>query len=64
MSLILALLSFIGIALLVFVGIVIVWCLIAGLFHGTKIISSYLWWIGALLFWVAVAAVVYLLLFR
>ena len=63
MSLILSILAFLGISLVVFVGGLLVWCFIAGLLHGVRIAVSYFWWIGALLFWVAVVAIPFLILF-
>ena len=57
MAIVSAVLSFIGIALLVLVGVIFVWCLIAGIPYVAKIVSGYLWWVGSALFWIAVAAV-------
>ena len=56
MAIVSAILSFLGIALAVLVVVILAWCLIAGIFHGAKIVSGYLWWVGSALFWIAAAA--------
>lgn len=63
MAVLSAVLSFLGIALAVSVIVLLVWCLIAGIFHGAKIVSGYLWWVGSALFWIAVVSVIYFLFF-
>lgn len=61
MSFVAALFSFLGIAFVVLLVVLLVWCLVAGVFHGAKIISGYLWWVGAALFWAAVVAIAVLI---
>ena len=63
MAVLSAVLSFLGIALAVFVIVLLVWCIVAGIFHGAKIVSGYLWWVGSALFWIAVVSVIYFLFF-
>jgi hypothetical protein len=63
MAVLSAVLSFLGIALAVSVIVLLVWCLVAGIFHGAKIVSGYLWWVGSALFWIAVVSVIYFLFF-
>jgi hypothetical protein len=63
MAVLSAVLSFLGIALAVSVVVLLVWCIVAGIFHGAKIVSGYLWWVGSALFWIAVVSVIYFLFF-
>ena len=62
MSFVAAFIAFLGIAFAVLLGVLLIWCLAAGVFHGVKIASGYLWWVGAALFWVAVVAIAVLII--